>query len=372
MNRKLILTLICLLLPSYKILAHTYNVYERNLIDANLFNGQHMEVPREMQGIDNSVVFSQLYQSVSFQEVLNLGELPENTFMDITLEGVIQNTAGRQLTLQLLSSGQSAEDIIVPITCDTSSNQCVGSLEITQKIAQVAVEYDRLNIASDADIVGAPVDIKTITLGYQIEDEYKVYINPANQNIVASMPTENFNKSELIRIEVNGKYRASTYNGKSYYSSNKSNGNVTEVSKSSPIRVGDVITMYKAKGKPGAPGHNIEELTSYTITDADINNEISADFYEIEASKTKGSILIAMSKELFESKDKIVFYSQNKYLASTYDGVAYYSYPTIEGDEVTIRINTNTEMAHQLKVVFSQGTPGQNTVEVVSRRIPLQ
>tara|TARA_B100001059_G_scaffold227961_1_gene258428 strand:- start:1055 stop:2167 length:1113 start_codon:yes stop_codon:yes gene_type:complete len=370
MNKKSILALIFLSLPSYQLLASTTAIYERDLIDANLFNGQPTGLPPEMTGSDDSVLFSQLYQSVSFQEALNLEQVPEDTFMDVRIKGIVETSAAQQLTLQFLSLSQSAEDIIVPITCDASINECTGSLEITPDIAQAAAEYDRVNIASNVDIQSNPVDAKTVTLEYQTESEYSIHINQDNNNIVATMPTDTFENKERIIITVDDKYSFETYNGTAHYSSAKINGDITEVSSTVPLDIGSVIKIEKHEGKPGFGLDKIEELETYTVSELD--NQVSPDFYEIEASKDESSILVTMSKELFESKDRIMFYSHNSYLAETYDGKAYYSTPSITDNNVTIRIMTNTEIAHQLQVVFSNGTPGQNVAEVTDRRITLK
>jgi len=170
MNRKSILALICLSLPSCQLLASTTTVYERDLINADQFNGNTEELPSEMIGSDNSVLFSQLFQSANFIEHLNLEQIPVDTFVDIKIKGIVNTSAARQLTLQLLASSLEGKDINVPMTCGDSINECIGSLKMTPEIAELAAEYDKINIVSDADIALNPVDAKTVRIEYETED----------------------------------------------------------------------------------------------------------------------------------------------------------------------------------------------------------
>ncbi|MHA7846640.1 M60 family metallopeptidase [Serratia sp. D1N4] len=171
--------------------------------------------------------------------------------------------------------------------------------------------------------------------------------------ISLTLSNEVFSSNQRFVVYHNGQYAFETYAGKHYYSQkDTSNPYVTTVVyvKNKPS-YGDKIDVYLV---PGTPGQPIDFSASTHLISKIHTGDISLNVSDAGFEST-------MDIGLFNSKTRILFLYNGKYLGETYNGVSYYLANSKTNQKLNIFNRNPLYDGDKIEIYKVPGQPGERT-----------
>lgn len=171
--------------------------------------------------------------------------------------------------------------------------------------------------------------------------------------ISLTLSNEVFSSNQRFVVYHNGKYAFETYAGKHYYSQkDTSNPYVTTIVyvKNKPS-YGDKIDVYLV---PGVPGQSINLSASAHLISKIFTGDISLNV-------SGAGFESMMDIGLFNSKTRILFLYNGKYLGETYNGVNYYISKSKTNQKLTTFNRNPLYEGDKIEIYEIPGKPGERT-----------